>query len=291
LPQPNKTTKFVPFKFKKHMSVTIEHKTNKVTVGVMRKMKATGEKISMLTAYDFTMANLLDQAGVDAILVGDSAGNVMAGYDTTLPVTLDQIIYYGASVRRGVKRALLVVDMPFGTCCGNPYDSLRNAVSIMKGTGAEALKIEGGEELLPDIKKIIDAGIPVMGHLGLMPQSVHRYGGFGLRAQSEPEAEKLKRDALLLQEAGCFAITLEKVPAGLAGEIAASLSIPIIGIGAGGNVDGQVLVVHDMLGMNHDFSPKFVRKYADLYSIITQAVSGYVNDVKSIEFPSQSESY
>ncbi|WP_116788446.1 3-methyl-2-oxobutanoate hydroxymethyltransferase [Flavobacterium psychrotrophum] len=273
------------------MSVTAEHKNTKVTVQVMRKMKAAGEKISMLTAYDFTMAGLLDQAGVDAILVGDSAGNVMAGYDTTLPVTLEQIIYHGASVRRGVKRALLVVDMPFGTCCGNPYESLSNAVAIMKGTGAEALKIEGGEELLQDIKKIIAAGIPVMGHLGLMPQSVHQYGGFGLRAKSDTEAEKLKRDALLLQEAGCFAITLEKVPASLAGEIAASLSIPIIGIGAGGRVDGQVLVVQDMLGMNRDFSPKFVRKYADLSFAITQAVSGYISDVKSLEFPSAEESY
>jgi 3-methyl-2-oxobutanoate hydroxymethyltransferase len=273
------------------MSVTIEHKNNKVTVQVMRKMKAAGEKISMLTAYDFTMASLLDNAGVDAILVGDSAGNVMAGYNTTIPVTLEQIIYHGASVRRGVKHALLVVDMPFGTCCGNPNESLNNAVAIMKGTGAEALKIEGGEELLPDIKKIIAAGIPVMGHLGLMPQSVHQYGGFGLRAKSDTEADKLRRDALLLQEAGCFAITLEKVPAVLAAEIASSLSIPIIGIGAGSGVDGQVLVVYDMLGMNKDFSPKFVRKYTDLYSIITEAVSGYINDVKSLEFPSEEESY
>lgn len=273
------------------MSVTIEHKNNKVTVQVMRKMKAAGEKISMLTAYDFTMASLLDNAGVDAILVGDSAGNVMAGYDTTLPVTLEQIIYHGASVRRGVKRALLVVDMPFGTCCGNPYESLSNAVAIMKGTGAEALKIEGGEELLADIKKIIAAGIPVMGHLGLMPQSVHQYGGFGLRAKSETEADKLRRDAQLLHEAGCFAITLEKVPATLAQEIASSLSIPVIGIGAGAGVDGQVLVVHDMLGMNSDFNPKFVRKYADLHTTITKVVGDYVSDVKSNAFPSIEESY
>jgi 3-methyl-2-oxobutanoate hydroxymethyltransferase len=273
------------------MSVTVEHKSNKVTVAVIRKMKEAGEKISMLTAYDFTMASLLDGAGVDAILVGDSAGNVMAGYDTTLPVTLDQIIYHGASVRRGVKRALLVVDMPFGTCCGGPNESLSNAVAIMKGTGAEALKIEGGEELLPDIRKIIAAGIPVMGHLGLMPQSVHQYGGFGLRAKSDIEADKLRCDTLLLQEAGCFAITLEKIPAALAGEIAITLSIPIIGIGAGSKVDGQVLVVHDMLGMNRNFSPNFVRTYADLSSTITQAVSGYINDVKSIAFPSGEESY
>jgi 3-methyl-2-oxobutanoate hydroxymethyltransferase len=273
------------------MSVTTEYKSKRVSVDVIRKMKTAGEKITMLTAYDFTMAKLLDDGGVDAILVGDSAGNVMAGYDTTLPVTIEEIIYHGASVRRGVKRALLVVDMPFGTCCGNPMDSLKNAVAIMKGTGAEALKIEGGEELVADIKKIIDAGIPVMGHLGLMPQSVHRYGGFGLRAQSEEEAQKVKSDALLLQEAGCFAITLEKLPASLAKEIALSLSIPIIGIGAGDGVDGQVLVVHDMLGMNKDFSPKFVRKYIDLYTIITQAVTGYVSDVKSLEFPSKSESY
>ncbi|MHC0444802.1 3-methyl-2-oxobutanoate hydroxymethyltransferase [Flavobacterium sp. 3-218] len=273
------------------MSVTTESKSKKVTVAVIRKMKHTGEKITMLTAYDYTMASLLDKGGVDAILVGDSAGNVMAGYDTTLPVTLDEIIYHAGSVRRGIKRALLVVDMPFGTCCGNPLDSLKNAVSIMKATGAEALKIEGGEELLPDIKKIIDAGIPVMGHLGLMPQSVHQYGGFGLRAESEMEAEKIRRDAMLLQEAGCFAITLEKVPSALARAIGLSLSIPVIGIGAGDGVDGQVLVVQDMLGMNNDFKPKFVRKYADLQGIITEAVKGYVSDVKSLEFPSEAESY
>lgn len=272
------------------MSVT-EHKTNKITVQVLRKMKTAGEKISMLTAYDYTMGRLLDQAGVDAILVGDSAANVMAGQETTLPMTIEQIIYHGASVRRGVKRALLVLDMPFGSCCGNPYDSLKNAVTIMKGTGAEALKIEGGEELLPDIKKIIAAGIPVMGHLGLMPQSVHQYGGFGLRATEESEVQKLKRDALLLQEAGCFAITLEKVPSVIAGEIASSLVIPIIGIGAGAEVDGQVLVVHDLLGMNADFKPKFVRKYADLSNIIKDAVGGYVQDVKNAAFPSVEESY
>lgn len=273
------------------MSVTPEPKNSKITVQVMKKMKISGEKISMLTAYDFTMARLLDQAGVDAILVGDSAGNVMAGYDTTLPVTLEQIIYHGASVRRGVERALLVVDMPFGTCCGNPLESLKNAVAIMKGTGAEALKIEGGEALLPDIKKILDAGIPVMGHLGLMPQSVHQYGGFGLRAKSDAEAETLKRDALLLQQAGCFSITLEKIPAVLADEIASLLTIPVIGIGAGAGVDGQVLVAQDMLGMNPGFSPKFIRKYADLSALITTAIKGYVSDVKKGAFPSVEESY
>lgn len=273
------------------MSITTEPKTKKITVKSFREMKENKEKISMLTAYDYTMARILEHSGIDAILVGDSAGNVMAGYDTTLPVTLDEIIYHGRSVRRAVQRALLVVDMPFGTCCGNVLESLSNAVAIMKGTGAEALKIEGGEALIPDIKKIILAGIPVMGHLGLMPQSVHQYGGYGLRAKSEGEAAQLKRDALLLQEAGCFAITLEKVPAPLAGEIAKSLKIPVIGIGAGAGVDGQVLVVQDMLGLNEGFAPKFVRRYANLAQSMAEAVTGYIADVKNIAFPSEDESY
>jgi len=273
------------------MSINKAEKSKRVTVQAFKKMKGKGEMISMLTAYDFTMARILDQAGIDAILVGDSAGNVMAGYDTTLPVTKEEIIYHGRCVRRAVERAMIVVDMPFGTCCGNPEKSLKNAVDIIKGTGAEALKIEGGEELLPDIKKILSAGIPVMGHLGLMPQSVHQYGGYGLRAKSVEEAEKLKKDALLLEQAGCFAVTLEKVPATLAGEVAALLKIPVIGIGAGNQVDGQVLVVHDMLGMNLDFTPKFVRKYAEMATIMNKAVAGYISDVKSKQFPTEEESY
>lgn len=273
------------------MSVAKNISNGKVTVQSFRKMKEKGQKISMLTAYDYTMAKLVDQAGIDAILVGDSAGNVMAGYETTLSVSLDEIIYHAKSVRRAVMQALLVVDMPFGTCSGDPLASLHNAIKIMRETGAEALKIEGGEELLPDISKIIAAGIPVMGHLGLMPQSVHKYGGFGLRAKSDLEAQKLKADAKLLEQAGCFAVTLEKVPAALAEEIASSLTIPVIGIGAGQNVDGQVLVVHDMLGLNQDFLPKFVRSYATLGETVTKAVSEYITDVKNSDFPSASESY
>lgn len=273
------------------MSVNKKKSNTKITVQILRKMKEKGQKITMLTAYDYTMAKLVDQAGIDAILVGDSAGNVMAGYETTLSVGIDEIIYHARSVKRAIQNALLVVDMPFGTCSGDPISSLHNAVRIMRETGAEALKIEGGEELLPDIKKIIAAGIPVMGHLGLMPQSVHQYGGFGLRAKSEAEAQKLIRDAALLEEAGCFAITLEKVPASLAEEIASSLKIPVIGIGAGANVDGQVLVVHDMLGLNQEFLPKFVRKYADLGTDVANAVSEYILDVKNSDFPSAAESY
>ncbi|MFY1047542.1 3-methyl-2-oxobutanoate hydroxymethyltransferase [Chryseobacterium sp. GP-SGM7] len=273
------------------MSVNKKKSNTKITVEIFRKMKEKGQKISMLTAYDYTMAKLVDQAGIDAILVGDSAGNVMAGYETTLSVTINEIIYHAKCVKRAIQNALLVVDMPFGTCSGDSISSLHNAIRIMRETGAEALKIEGGEELLPDIRKIIAAGIPVMGHLGLMPQSVHQYGGFGLRAKSEAEAQKLIRDAALLEEAGCFAITLEKVPASLAEEIALSLKIPVIGIGAGANVDGQVLVVHDMLGLNQEFLPKFVRKYADLGTAVTDAVSEYILDVKNSDFPSAGESY
>ncbi|MEH0157275.1 3-methyl-2-oxobutanoate hydroxymethyltransferase [Limibacter armeniacum] len=273
------------------MSISKPQRVNKVTVQLFQKMKQHKEKISMLTAYDFTMAKLIDQAGIDAVLVGDSAANVMAGYDTTIPLTLEEIMYHARSVRRALKRALLVVDMPFGSCSGNPYKSVENATTIFKNTGAEALKIEGGEELLPDIKKIIAAGIPVMGHLGLMPQSVHKYGGFGLRAKTDQEAEKLKRDARLLEEAGCFSITLEKVPATLAAEIASSLRIPVIGIGAGNEVDGQVLVSHDMLGMNQEFSPKFVRQYTNLEEIMTNAFATYHRDVKSQDFPSAEEAY
>jgi 3-methyl-2-oxobutanoate hydroxymethyltransferase len=228
---------------------------------------------------------------MDAILVGDSASNVMAGNITTLPMTLDQIIYHGVSVMRAVKRALVVVDMPFGTCSGNPVKSLEAAIRIMKETGADALKIEGGEEIIEDIRKIVNAGIPVMGHLGLMPQSINKYGTYTVRAKEKEEADKLISDALLLEKIGCFGITLEKIPAKLAGEITKKVSIPIIGIGAGSFVDGQVLVMHDMLGINNDFSPKFLRKYENLNEIISNAVKHYINDIKSKEFPNEHESY
>ena len=254
-------------------------------------MKARGEKISMLTAYDYTMATLIDQAGMDVILVGDSASNVMAGNITTLPITLDQMIYHGRSVARAVKRALVIVDMPFGTCSGNPIKSLEAAIRIMQETGAEALKIEGGKEIKDDIKKIIDAGIPVMGHLGLMPQSINKFGTYTVRAKEDAEKEKLLEDAHLLQELGCFGIVLEKIPAKLAQQVAEELTIPIIGIGAGSGVDGQVLVMHDMLGINKNFSPRFLRRYADLNSIITNAVQNYISDVKSRDFPNASEQY
>lgn len=271
------------------MSTYIED-NRKVTTHRLREMKERGEKISMLTSYDYSMASIVDQAGIDIILVGDSASNVMAGNITTLPMTLDQMIYHGASVVRGVKRALVVVDMPFGTCSGNPLKSLEAAIRIMKETGADTLKIEGGEEVAADIKKIIDAGIPVMGHLGLMPQSINKYGTYTVRAKEDEEAEKLIKDALLLQSIGCFAIVLEKIPAELTAKVAAQLSIPIIGIGAG-TADGQVLVVHDMLGINKDFSPKFLRRYADLHTVMTGAVQAYIKDVKTSDFPNDKECY
>ena len=245
----------------------------------------------MLTAYDYSMASIIDQAGMDAILVGDSASNVMAGNITTLPMTLDQIIYHGVSVMRAVKRALVVVDMPFGTCSGNPMKSLEAAIRIMKETGADALKIEGGKEIIEDIRIIVNAGIPVMGHLGLMPQSINKYGTYTVRAKDKEEADKLVSDALLLEKIGCFAITLEKIPAKLARKITDKVTIPIIGIGAGPHVDGQVLVMHDMLGINKGFSPKFLRRYEDLHTVITNAVANYISDVKSKSFPNESESY
>lgn len=266
-------------------------KKKKVTTQYLLEMKQAGEKISMLTSYDYSFASILDQAGIDIILVGDSASNVMAGHQTTLPMTLDQIIYHGQSVVRGVQRALVVVDMPFGSVSGNPYKSLDAAIRVMKETGATAVKIEGGEEIAEDISKIVKANIPVMGHLGLMPQSVNRYGGYGLRATDEEEVKKLIADALLLQRIGCFALVLEKIPAQLAKKIAQQLDIPVIGIGAGANVDGQVLVIQDMLGMNKGFTPKFLRQYADLHTIMTDAVQNYIKDVKSSDFPNESESY
>ncbi|HKL93137.1 MAG: 3-methyl-2-oxobutanoate hydroxymethyltransferase [Bacteroidales bacterium] len=265
--------------------------TRKVTTHRLFEMKQRGEKIAMLTAYDFSMAKLIDQAGMDVILVGDSASNVMAGNITTLPITLDQMIYHGQSVTRAVTRALVVVDMPFGTCSGNPVESLKAAVRIMKETGADALKIEGGKEIIEDIKKIIDAGLPVMGHLGLMPQSINKYGTYTVRAKDEVEAKKLIDDALLLEEAGCFAIVLEKIPAALGTRIANRLKIPIIGIGAGNGVDGQVLVMHDMLGITQAFSPRFLRRYATLQDTIVQAVGNYIHDVKDKDFPNDQEQY
>lgn len=273
------------------MSTAIEDDKRKVTTHRLREMKNRGEKISMLTAYDFSMASIIDQAGMDVILVGDSASNVMAGNITTLPMTLNQIIYHGSSVMKAVSRALVVVDMPFGTCSGNPVNSLEAAIRIMKETGADTLKVEGGVEIIEDIKKIIGAGIPVMGHLGLMPQSINKYGTYNVRAREKEESEKLLSDALLLEKAGCYAITLEKIPSKLAAEVTAKLSIPTIGIGAGPNTDGQVLVMHDMLGINKDFSPKFLRRYEDLHTVITKAVQNYIKDVKDQNFPNEKESY
>lgn len=273
------------------MSKYIVEDPRKVTTHRFIEMKQKGEKIAMLTAYDYTTATLIDGAGVDAILVGDSASNVMAGNVTTLPITLDQMIYHAKSVVRGVKRALVVVDMPFGTYQVNADEAVKNAIRIMKESHADALKLEGGEEILPSVRKILDAGIPIMGHLGLTPQSINKFGTYSVRAKSDEEAEKLRRDALLLQEAGCFALVLEKIPAALGSKVARSLEIPVIGIGAGGAVDGQVLVYADMLGMTADFTPRFLRRYANLHTIITDAVGNYVGDVKASDFPNEKEQY
>lgn len=272
------------------MSTYTEDK-RKVTTHRLWEMKQRGEKISMLTAYDFSMAKILDEAGIDSILVGDSASNTMMGNPTTLPITLDQMIYHARSVVNATRRALVIVDMPFGTCSGNPLKSLEAAIRIMQETGADALKIEGGKEIQEDVKKIIDAGIPVMSHLGLMPQSINKYGTYTVRARDEKEAAKLIEDCLLMQQLGAFGILLEKIPASLASKIARQVEIPVIGIGAGADVDGQVLVVHDMMGMNKDFSPKFLRRYADLYSVMTGAVQGYIHDVKDKKFPTENECY
>ncbi|ASF43945.1 3-methyl-2-oxobutanoate hydroxymethyltransferase [Capnocytophaga genosp. AHN8471] len=263
----------------------------RVTTKSVVEMKANGEKISMLTAYDYTFAKLLDSAGIDVLLVGDSASNVMAGHETTLPITLDQMIYHASSVIRGVTRALVVVDLPFGTYQSDPKKALRSATRIMKESGAHAIKLEGGKEEAESIRRIVNAGIPVMGHLGLTPQSIHQFGSFALRAKEEAEAQKLKEDAKLLEQLGCFAIVLEKIPAKLAEEVAKSVRIPIIGIGAGSAVDGQVLVMHDMLGMSNEFHPKFLRKYANLQEIINEAVTHYIQDVKAVEFPNENEQY
>ena len=263
----------------------------KVTTQRLAEMKQQGKKIAMLTSYDYTMARIVDGAGVDVILVGDSASNVMAGHATTLPITLDQMIYHAASVVRGVKRALVVCDMPFGTYHVSPADGVANAVRVMRESGCDALKLEGGAEIIDTVKAILAAGIPVMGHLGLTPQSINKFGSYAVRAKEEAEAEKLVADARLLEEAGCFAVVLEKIPATLAGRVAAALRVPVIGIGAGHEVDGQVLVVHDMLGMNDGFSPKFLRRYADLHTVMTDAVGRYVADVKETRFPNESEQY
>ena len=254
-------------------------------------MKSQGEKIAMLTAYDYTMAKIVDGAGIDVILVGDSASNVMAGHETTLPITLDQMIYHAASVIRAVHRALVVVDLPFGSYQSDPKEALRSAIRIMKESGGHAVKLEGGKEIKDSVKRILNAGIPVMGHLGLTPQSIYKFGTYTVRAKEEAEAEKLKADALMLQKAGCFALVLEKVPAKLAKEVADSLTIPVIGIGAGNGVDGQVLVTHDMIGMTHEFNPRFLRRYLDLYTEMTTAFESYRDDVKRKDFPSDEEQY
>lgn len=265
--------------------------TRKVTTLRLIEMKKNGEKISMLTAYDYTTAKILDGAGLDAILVGDSASNVMVGYTTTVPMTLDKMITYASSVARGVKRALVIVDMPFGTYQVDEVTAVTNAIRIMQETGADALKLEGGEEILPMVKKIIAAGIPIMGHLGLTPQSINAFGTYAVRAKDEAEAAKLVRDAHLLEDVGCFGIVLEKIPAVLAERVASELKIPIIGIGAGGKVDGQVLVYADMLGLSKEFAPRFLRRYADLHTVITDAVGQYITDVKQGDFPNEKEQY
>ncbi|NOU61353.1 3-methyl-2-oxobutanoate hydroxymethyltransferase [Marinifilum caeruleilacunae] len=263
----------------------------RVTTHVLSEMKLKGEKISMLTSYDYSMAAIVDKAGIDVILVGDSASNVMAGHETTLPITLDQMIYHGASVVRAVQRALVVVDLPFGTYQGNSKEALNSSIRIMKEASADAVKLEGGSEVLESVNRILSAGIPVMGHLGLTPQSIHKFGTYAVRAKEEEEAEKLLEDAKLLEEAGCFAIVLEKIPAGLAKKVAESVSIPIIGIGAGNGVDGQVLVIHDMLGITQEFSPRFLRRYHNLFAEIKGAVETYIGDVKSKDFPNEREQY
>ncbi len=263
----------------------------KVTTNTLQIMKAAGQKISMLTAYDFSFARIFDEAGIDVILVGDSASNVMAGHETTVPITLEQMIYHAQCVVRGIDRCLVVVDLPFGAYQSNPDIALASAIRVMKETGGHSIKLEGGEEVVESIRRIVQAGIPVMGHLGLTPQSIYKFGTYAVRAKEEDEAEKLKKDALLLQKAGCFAIVLEKIPASLAKMVSESLDIPTIGIGAGKHCDGQVLVMHDMLGINNEFNPRFLRKYANLHAEITGAVQQYVKDVQSSDFPNEQEQY
>ncbi len=274
------------------MSIHQENKEfKKITTHALLAMKQRGEKISMLTAYDFSMATILDDAGIDILLVGDSASNVMAGHETTLPITLDQMIYHAASVIRAVKRSLVVVDLPFGSYQGNSKEALNSAIRIMKEAGAHSIKMEGGEEIIDSVKRIISAGVPVMGHLGLTPQSIYKFGTYNVRAKEEEEALELIRNAKLLEEAGCFAIVLEKIPAELGKKVAEELKIPIIGIGAGMHVDGQVLVMHDMLGINKEFNPRFLRRYLNLYEQIHDATKQYIADVKSGDFPNETEQY
>ena len=279
----------MPNRIQSAMSVHKEIK--RVTTHTLSEMKLKGEKIAMLTSYDYSMAKLVDQAGIDIILVGDSASNVMAGNETTLPITLDQMIYHGKSVVRAVNRALVVVDMPFGSYQGNSLEALNSAIKIMKVTHADAVKVEGGKEIIESVERILSAGIPVMGHLGLMPQSINKYGTYTVRAREAVEAQKLIEDAKLLEEVGCFAIVLEKIPAELGTKVAKSLKIPVIGIGAGGGCDGQVLVIHDMLGITQAFSPRFLRRYLNLAEEIQGAVNRYVQDVKSKDFPNEREQY
>ena len=262
-----------------------------MTTRKLLEMKQNGEKISMLTAYDYTSARIIDKAGIDIILVGDSAANVMAGHETTLPITLDQMIYHAQSVVRAVKNPLVVVDMPFGTYQGNSREAVSSAIRIMKESEADALKVEGGSEVMESVRRILSTGIPVMGHLGLTPQSIHKFGTYSVRAKEEAEADKLMEDALALQEAGCFALVLEKIPAVLGAKVATALTIPVIGIGAGNGVDGQVLVLHDMLGLNNEFSPRFLRRYHNLHDEILGAVQNYINDVKNRDFPNEREQY
>lgn len=271
--------------------MSVHKEVKKVTTHQLQEMKRRGEKISMLTAYDYTMAKIIDHAGIDVILVGDSASNVMAGHETTLPITLDQMIYHASSVIRAIDRALVVVDLPFGSYQGNSKEALTSAIKIMKESGAHAVKLEGGREIKDSIERILSAGIPVMGHLGLTPQSIYKFGTYTVRAKEEEEAARLMEDAKILEESGCFALVLEKIPAKLAASVAKSISIPVIGIGAGGGVDGQVLVTHDMLGMTHEFSPRFLRRYLNLYESMSGAFQQYIKDVKSKDFPNESEQY
>ena len=271
--------------------MSVQTELRKVTTHRLSEMKLRGEKIAMLTAYDYSIATLIDEAGVDVILVGDSASNVMAGYETTLPMTLEHMIYHGQSVVRAVKRALVVVDLPFGTYQGNSRKAIDSAIRIMKETAADAVKLEGGAEIIESVNRILSAGIPVMGHLGLMPQSIHKFGTYTVRAKEEEEAQKLLSDAKLLEEAGCFSIVLEKIPAMLGTQVAKELKIPIIGIGAGSGVDGQVLVIHDLLGITQQFSPRFLRRYHNLAAEIKGAVGNYIEDVKTVKFPNEKEQY
>jgi 3-methyl-2-oxobutanoate hydroxymethyltransferase len=273
------------------MAAVIKEKPKKITTHVLQEMKLHGEKITMLTAYDFSLARILDNSGIDVILVGDSASNVMAGYVTTIPITLNEMIYYASAVVRGVKRALVVVDLPFGTYQGNSKEALNSAIRIMKETGAGAVKLEGGQEVRESVERILSAGIPVMGHLGLTPQSIHKFGTYVVRATDKDEADKLVKDAHILEETGCFCIVLEKIPAQLGKKVASEIKIPIVGIGAGKWVDGQILVTHDMLGVTQEFSPRFLRRYHNLFTEIQGAVENYINDVKKCDFPNEREQY